>query len=56
MIYIKRFLWALGWVPVYILGSMLFLLGVFVFPPDKFLPPHLPTQLENVYKKLEPKP
>lgn len=72
MIYIKRFLWALGWVLVWTLGSILFLVGIFVFPPislfyyikngdvettpDKYLPNCWPTQLENKYRKLEPKP
>lgn len=71
MIYIKRFLWALGWVLVYTLGSILFLIGIFLFPPislfyyikngdvettpDKYLPIHWPIQLENVYRKLEQK-
>lgn len=72
MIYIKRFLWALGWVLVWTLGSILFLIGIFMFPPislfyyikngdvettpDKYLPDCWPTLLENVYRKLEPKP
>ena len=71
MIYIKRFLWALGWVLVFTLGSILFLIGIFLFPPislfyyikngniettpDKYLPICWPIQLENVYRKLEPK-
>ena len=71
MIYIKRFLWALGWVPVFILAltlgfaSMLLLplIGLFYYikngdvetTPDKYLPNCWPTQLENVYRELEPK-
>lgn len=72
MIYIERFLWVLGWVLVYTLGSVLFLVGIFLFSsislfyyikngdvettPDKYLPDQLPIQLENAYRKLEPKP
>ena len=72
MIYIKRFLWALGWVPMFILGLILCLIGMFLFPfiglfyyikngnvettPDNYLPPRWTIQLENVYRKLEPKP
>lgn len=71
MIYIKRFIWALGWILVYALCCILFLVGIFVSPPislfyyikngdvettpDKYLPDCLPTQLENVYRRLEPK-
>lgn len=71
MIYIKRFLWALGWGLVLTLGSILFLVGIFLFPPislfyyikngdvetmpDKYSSDYWPMQLENVYRKLEPK-
>lgn len=71
MIYIKRFLWALGWVPVFILAltlgfaSMLLLplIGLFYYikngdvetTPDKYLPLHQSIQLEDAYRKLEPK-
>jgi hypothetical protein len=71
MIYIKRFLWALGWVPVFIIELILCLISIFLFPfiaifyyikngdiettPDKYLPIRQTIQLENVYKKLEPK-
>ena len=71
MIYIKRFLLALGWVPVFIIGLVLCLVSMFSFPfiamfyyikngdietaPDKFLPISCTLQLENKYRKLEPK-
>ena len=71
MIYIKRFLWVLGWVPIFIIGLILCLISVFSFPviamlyyikngdvettPDKFLPMYCTIQLEKVYRKLEPK-
>jgi hypothetical protein len=71
MIYIKRFLWALGWVPMFIIGLILCLVSIFSFPfiamfyyiksgdvettPDKFLPMCCTLQLENKYRKLEPK-
>ena len=72
MIYIKRFLWALGWVPAFIIGLILCLISVFSFPfiamfyyikngdvettPDMYLPMYCAIQLENMYRKLEPKP
>ncbi len=68
MIYIKRFLWALGWVPMFIIGLILCLVSMFSFPfiamfyyikngdvettPNKFLPMLCVIQLENVYIKL----
>jgi hypothetical protein len=71
MIYIKRFIWALGIIPVFILGLILILVSMFLFPfigffyyikngdiettPDRYLPPRLAIRLENVYRKLEPK-
>lgn len=71
MIYIKRFLWALGCVPVFIFGLILCLINMLLFPliglfyyikngdvettPDKYLPIRWPVQLENIYRKLEPK-
>jgi hypothetical protein len=71
MIYIKRFLWVLGWVPVFILGLTLGFASMLLFPliglfyyikngdvettPDKYLPIRCSIQLENVYRKLEPK-
>ena len=71
MIYIKRFLWALGWVPVFILALTLGFASIFLFPfiglfyyikngdvettPDKFLPIRCTLQLEDEYRKLEPK-
>jgi len=71
MIYIKSFLWVLGWVPVFILGLILCFVSVFSSPfiamfyyikngdvettPDKFLPMLCASQLENAYRKLEPK-
>ena len=71
MIYIKRLLWALGWVPMFIIGlalglaSMLLcpLIGLFYYikngdvetTPDKYLPLYLAIQLEDAYRKLEPK-
>lgn len=71
MIYIKRFLWALGWVPTFIIGLILCLISVFSFPfiamfyyikngniettSDKFLPMYSVIWLENAYRKLEPK-
>jgi len=72
MIYIKRFLWALGWVPIFILGLILCLLSIVLCPfigmfyyikngdvettPDRYLPMYCTIQLENMYRKLEPKP
>jgi hypothetical protein len=72
MIYIKRFIWAFGWIPVVIFGLILCLTNMLLFPfiglfyyikngdvettPDKYLPIHWPIQLDNVYRKLEPKP
>ena len=71
MIYIKRILWALGWIPVFILESVLGLSSIFLFPfiglfyyikngdvettPDKYLPMMLAIHLGIVYKRLEPK-
>lgn len=71
MIYIKRFLWGIGWIPMFIVGLILCLISIFSFPligffyyikngdvettPDKFLPIHCTIQLENKYRKLEPK-
>ena len=71
MIYIKRFFWALGMVPVFILGLIVGLAGMLLFPfigffyyikngdvettPDKYLPIRLSIQLEDIYRKLEPK-
>lgn len=71
MIYIKRFLWALGLVPMFIIGLILCLVSIFLFlfaamfyyikngdvetTPDKFLPMYCALQLENKYRKLEPK-
>lgn len=71
MIYIKRFLWALGWVPVFIFGLILCLINMLLFPfiglfyyikngdvettPNKYLPIQWTIQLEKVYRKLEPK-
>jgi len=71
MIYIKRTIWALGWVPAFIIGLILCLVSMISFPfiamfyyikngdvettPDKFLPMRCAIQLENAYRKLEPK-
>ncbi len=71
MIYIKRFIWALGWVLVSVIGLILCLISMLLFPfiglfyyikngdvettPDKFLPIRCTMQLENEYRKLEPK-
>ena len=72
MIYIKRFIWALGCVPMFILGIILGFINMVLFPfiglfyyvkngdvettPDKYMPLHLAIQLEDAYRKLEPKP
>lgn len=71
MIYIKRFIWILGLVPVFIIGLILCLtslvlspfIGIFYYIkngdletiPDKFLPMYSAIWLEGAYKKLEPK-
>ena len=72
MIYIKRLLWALGQVPIFIIGLILCLVSMLSFPfiamfyyikngdvettPDKYLPFNWAIHLEDVYRKLEPKP
>ena len=71
MIYIKRFLWALGKAPVFIIEIILCLISIILCPfiglfyyikngdvettPDKFLPMYSAIWLDNAYKKLEPK-
>lgn len=71
MIYVKRFVWMLGWVPVFIGGLILCLISMFLCPliglfyyikygdveitPDKFLPMYSTIWLTDAYKKLEPK-
>ena len=71
MIYIKRFLWALGYIPIFIVISMLGIISLFLSPvfaffyyikngdiettPDIFLPFRWCEKLDNMYKKLEPK-
>lgn len=71
MIYLKRFIWILGWVPVFIIGLILCLTSMVLCPfigmfyyikngdmettPDKFLPMYSAIWLESIYKKLEPK-
>lgn len=71
MIYIKRFLWILGWLPVIILGSVLIVISIFTYlpvvsfyyikngdietTPDFFYPIYPGALLERNYKKLEPK-
>lgn len=72
MIYIKRFIWALGWIPMFIVGTILGFANMLLFPliglfyyikngdvettPDKYLPLRWSIQLEDAYRKLEPKP
>ena len=71
MIYIKRFLWALGKVPVFILGIILSVVSIVLCPliglfyyikngdvettPNIFLPMYSAIWLDDAYKKLEPK-
>lgn len=71
MIYIKRFLWALGWIPMFILALILCMVSTFSFPfigmfyyikngdiettPDNLLPMNVAIKLEDYYRKLEPK-
>ena len=71
MIYIKRFIWALGYLPVFMIGLVLGIVQMISFPfiglfyyikngdiettPDKFLPIKNTIWLEEFYKKLEPK-
>ena len=71
MIYIKRFLWALGYVLVFIVISVLGVISLFLSPviiffyyikngdiettPDIFLPFRCCEKLDTMYKKLEPK-